>query len=198
MKVAVAKKIGMSQVYTDDGIAAPVTVLALEDARVTRAINGGSHVEIGMGVKKNSSKAEKGIYGESTPKFLKVVKLETPDQQPDVKAETFTVGEYVHVSGVTKGKGFQGVVKRHGFKGGPNTHGGQSGKARSPGSIGPGTSHGRVFKGKQMAGHMGMDNKTVQNLKVVLVDAAKNLIAVRGAVPGNTGAYVFIRKAKYK
>jgi large subunit ribosomal protein L3 len=197
MKAALARKIGMTQVYNADGKAVPATLLDLADARVVRKLADVNKIEIGIGSKKRANKAEKGIYGDVVPAFKQVVEADNLEVELSaaVKADIFVEGEKVHVTGTTKGKGFQGVVKRHGFKGGPNTHGGQSGKLRSPGSIGPGTSHGRVFKGKQMAGHMGQITHTTRSLKVVAVNPELNVIAVTGSVPGSNGSYVLVRKA---
>jgi large subunit ribosomal protein L3 len=114
-----------------------------------------------------------------------------------VKVDIFKKGDWVDVVGVSKGKGFQGVMKRHNFKGGPRTHG-QSDRARRPGSIGPGSTPGRVFKGLRMAGHMGHERVTVQNLRVVSVDTDRNLILVQGAVPGPTEGMLVIQKAVKK
>lgn len=195
MKALVARKIGMTQVYREDGRAVPVTLLDVSGARVVRTTGLVNAVEVGIGTKKYANKSEKGIYGDNVPVFKSVVPAkEIPENGLTLNADIFAVGDKVKVTGVTKGKGFQGVVKRHGFKGGPNTHGGQSGKLRSPGSIGPGTTIGRVFKGKKMAGHMGVDNKSVWNLDIVAVDAEENVIAVKGAVPGNKGAYVIVQE----
>jgi large subunit ribosomal protein L3 len=109
----------------------------------------------------------------------------------------FASGDIIDVIGTSKGKGFAGVMKRHNFKGGPRTHG-QSDRARAPGSIGPGSTPGRVFKGTKMAGRMGNDRVSVQNLRVVSVDAERNLIMVKGAVPGPTKGSLIIRKAVKK
>ena len=109
--------------------------------------------------------------------------------------EVFSVGDQVDVVGTSKGKGFQGAMKRHGFRGGPKTHG-QSDRQRSPGSIGATTTPGRVFKGKRMPGHMGSERVTIQNLQVAYVDADRNLLGVRGAIPGPKGGVVMIKEAR--
>ncbi|MFQ5886833.1 MAG: 50S ribosomal protein L3, partial [Anaerolineae bacterium] len=111
-----------------------------------------------------------------------------------IRVSIFDVGDLVDVAGISKGRGFAGVVKRHGFKGGPKTHG-QSDRHRAPGSIGQTTTPGRVYKGKRMAGHMGNERVTVQNLRVVLVDPERNLLAVKGAVPGARNGLLLIREA---
>jgi large subunit ribosomal protein L3 len=124
-----------------------------------------------------------------------------PDELADleegqkVTVDIFEAGEYVDVTGVSKGRGFAGVVKRHGFRGGPKTHG-QSDRHRAPGSIGACTTPGRVFKGKRMPGRMGGERVTVQNLQVVMVDAERNLLAVRGAIPGAKNGLVMVRQAR--
>jgi large subunit ribosomal protein L3 len=112
-----------------------------------------------------------------------------------IQADLFAVGEQVDVMGISKGRGFQGGVKRHGFHGGPRTHG-QSGRLRAPGASSSGTTPGRIYKGKRMAGHMGNVQVTVSNLKVVLVDPERNLLAVRGAVPGMKGGLLVITEAR--
>jgi large subunit ribosomal protein L3 len=112
-----------------------------------------------------------------------------------IKADVFSVGEAVDVVGTSKGKGFAGNVKRHGFHGGPKTHG-QSDRNRAPGSIAPGTTPGKIVKGKRMAGHMGLRRVTSQRLDVVLVDADRNLIGVKGSVPGAAGSLVLVREAR--
>lgn len=186
----------MTQVYLADGRAIAATLLDAANVRVARVAGLDNAVELGLGAKKFANKSEKGIYGEQVPVFKAVIRKvdEQPEVGSTVAVDTFTVGDKVKITGITKGKGFQGFVKRWGFRGGPSTHGGESGKLRSPGSIGPGTSHGRVFKGKKMSGHMGVDTKSVWNLEVVAVDTENNLIAVKGAVPGNKGAFVVIQK----
>jgi large subunit ribosomal protein L3 len=130
-------------------------------------------------------------------KYLREFQVDNPEtynegQQIDVSV--FTVGDKVDVTGTSKGKGFAGVVKRHHFNGGPKTHG-QSDRTRAPGSVGAGSTPGRIFKGIRMAGHMGNERVTVQNLRVALVDPEKNLIGVRGAVPGSKNGLVIINEA---
>jgi large subunit ribosomal protein L3 len=114
-----------------------------------------------------------------------------------IDVSMFNAGDFVDVIGTSKGKGFAGVMKRHNFRGGPRTHG-QSDRARRPGSIGPGSTPGRVFKGLKMAGHMGHERVTVQNLRIVSIDPDRNLILVKGAVPGPTEGMLIVRKAKKK
>ena len=130
-------------------------------------------------------------------RFLREFRIKDAEVQEGdkVTVEVFAVGERVDVVGTSKGKGFQGAVKRYHFKGGPKTHG-QSDRLRAPGSRGSGTTPGRVYKGARGAGHMGDDRVTAQGLKVVLVDAERNLIAVRGAIPGAKGGLVLIKEAR--
>lgn len=204
MKALVGKKVGMTQIYTADGSAVPVTVISVEGAKVVKHITSGeqvTHVQIGLGAQRKPSQADAANYQEAgfVPQFK--VNIPVSDNAEvlavgtELTVSDFSEDDYVDVVGITKGKGFQGVVKRWGFRGGPKTHGGQSGKHRSPGSIGPGTTPGKVYKGKRMAGRMGGDRKTTQNLKVAFTDGESHLLCVKGAVPGNKGSYVFIKSA---
>jgi large subunit ribosomal protein L3 len=136
--------------------------------------------------------------GAPAVKYLREFRVTDPEAyEPGQKidASTFEVGDHVDVTGTSKGKGFAGVVKRHGFRGGPKTHG-QSDRWRAPGSVGAGSTPGNVIKGLRMAGQMGNERVTVQNLKVVLVDADKNLIAVQGSIPGGKNGLVIVREAR--
>ncbi|MBL8014917.1 MAG: 50S ribosomal protein L3 [Candidatus Doudnabacteria bacterium] len=205
MQAVIAKKIGMTQVYQDNGDVVPVTVLAIEELKVAKHLKAGdkvTHIEIATGKKKKPTKSQTGNYKDlgfvpSRKQMIKIVdEAAVADMQigKEIKADVFAKGDKVDVVGTTKGKGFQGVVKRHGFHGGPSTHG-QSDRHRAPGSIGSGTTLGRVFKGTKMGGHMGNVRQTVSNLKVVDVDMDSNTISVLGAVPGANGSFVFVRKA---
>lgn len=199
MNAILGKKIGMTQVYSDNGTAIPVTVIDVSNNVVSKVLNNSTHVEIGKDKSKNATKADQGNYKTLSfvPRFKKVFKLLAGETAPEVgtelKADTFAVGEKIQVSAPTKGKGFQGVVKRWGFSGGPRSHG-ASDRERAPGSLGTRTIPGRVFKGKKMGGHMGTRNKTISGLKVVKVMPEENLIAVEGAVPGPNKGYVIIKK----
>ncbi len=204
MKAIVGKKIGMTQVFTEDGKKHAVTVLDVSDVVVSKHLKNQdsiTHVEIGMGRRRKPTKADQGNYKQLSyvPQFKVVLKAKENDEAPEVGtiigANVFEIGEKVDVSGVTKGKGFQGVMKRWGFHGGPKTHGGPTGKMRAGGSIGSGTTPGNVVKGKKMPGHMGNANKTIQNLKIVQVDEENSLIAVAGAIPGANGSYLVVTKA---
>jgi len=156
-------------------------------------------IQLGLGQKKKFKKTE-NFYIKNVgyaPKFIKEVKvvqdLEEIKIGDKMTVSIFEPGDEVKVMGITKGKGFTGVVKRWGFAGGPKTHG-QSDRHRAPGSIGQTTTPGRVFKGKKMAGHVGVSQKTITNLEVIEVDSDKNLILVKGAVPGSTNGLLVIKK----
>jgi len=199
MNAILGKKIGMTQVYSENGIAIPVTVVDVSNNVVAKILNNATHVEIGKDKRKNSTQADQGNYKALSfvPRFKKVFKLLAGETAPEVgtelKADAFAVGEKIQVTADTKGKGFQGVVKRWGFAGGPRTHG-ASDRERTPGSLGTRTIPGRVFKGKKMGGHMGNRTKTISGLKVIKVMAEENLIAVEGAIPGPNKGYVIIKK----
>jgi large subunit ribosomal protein L3 len=200
MKAILGKKIGMTQVYSDNGTVIPATVLDVSNNVVSKILNNSTHVEIGKDKEKNSNQADKGNYKNLNfvPRFKKVFKLNgdaAPEVGTELKADIFEVGEKVQVTAPTKGKGFQGVVKRWGFSGGPRSHG-ASDRERAPGSLGTRTIPGRVFKGKKMGGHMGTRTKTISGLKIVKIMAEENLIAVEGAIPGPNKGYVIIKKQK--
>ncbi len=207
-KGLIGKKIGMTQIFDDAGVAVPVTIIEAGPCYVTqirRPENDGySAVQLGYGeVKpKRLTGGELGHLkrsGLNLPplRFLREFRAKNPDvkEGETVTVEAFTVGERVDVVGTSKGKGFQGGVKRYGFRGGPKTHG-QSDRHRAPGSRSSGTTPGRVFKGSRGPGHMGNERVTAQHLKVVLVDAERNLIGVCGAVPGPRGGLVIIKEAR--
>jgi large subunit ribosomal protein L3 len=209
------KKLGMTQVFDEKGAVIPVTVIQAGPCRVTqvrtREKDGYEAVQLGfeessrlkkpqLGHQKDLVRTqENGKYAKQFGlKFLREVRTVTVSDHTvgdTISADSiFQNGDTVDVTGTSKGKGFAGVMKRHNFHGGPRTHG-QSDRARAPGSIGSGTTPGRVVKGMRMAGHMGQERVTTQNLKVVRVDADKNLILIKGAVPGANGGLVTIRKA---
>jgi len=198
MKTIIGLKKNMSQIFKEDGNVVPVTFVDVADIVVahkkTVEKDGYSATVIGLGKKKNPSKAEVGKFKELgfVPMYAVEVELDEELNIGDkVNVSMFETIKKVNVTGITKGKGFQGVVKRWGFKGGPRTHG-QSDRQRHPGSIGMRTTPGRVFKGKKMAGRMGGDTKTVKNLRVVEIDQEHGLIALKGAVPGNKDSLVII------
>lgn len=206
LKGLIGKKVGMTQIFDDTGIAVPVTLIEAGPCYVTQVRNmdndGYSAVQLGFEeVKpKRISGGELGhLKRNNLPplRFLREFREKDPQVQEGEKltVDVFTVGDYVDVIGTSKGKGFQGAMKRYHFGGGPMTHG-QSDRQRSPGSRGSGTTPGRVYKGARGPGHMGDDRVTVQNQKIVLVDAERNLIGVRGAVPGARGGLVLIKGAR--
>lgn len=204
-----AKKLGMTRFYTQDGTHVPVTVLQLENCQVignkTEEKDGYTAVQIGVGKRKakNVSKSVKGIYAKAKVEAKeKVVEFRVSkdallEAGSEITADHFVKGQFVDVSGTTIGRGFAGVMKRHNFAGLEASHG-VSVSHRSHGSTGQRQDPGRVFKGKKMAGHMGAANRTIQNLKVIEIDAAKGLILVKGAVAGFEGSFVTIKDAVKK
>ncbi len=206
LKGLLGKKVGMTQIFDEKGAAVPVTIIEAGPCYVTqvRRVERDSYsaVQLGFGeVKpKSLSGGELGHLKRSNLpplRFLREFRQKSPSVQEGDKltVEVFSVGDYVDVVGTSKGRGFQGGVKRHGFRGGPKTHG-QSDRHRAPGSRGSGTTPGRVYKGARGPGHMGNERVTVQNLRVELVDAERNLIGVRGAVPGARGGLLMIKEAR--
>lgn len=197
------RKIGMTQLFEEDGTAVPVTVIEAGPCVIvqvkTKDKDGYEAVQVGFGAKKRVNKPQTG-HMKDLGKFqylreMSVDNVEEWEVGKKYGCEIFEPGDVVDVSGASKGRGFAGVVKRHGFRGGPKTHG-QSDRWRAPGAIGAGTDPGRVIKGTRMAGHMGTQQVTVQNLKVVRSDPDKGILMVRGAVPGNEGTLVKVRTAK--
>ena len=197
------KKIGMSQVFLPDGRVVPVTVIEAGPCTVTQLKtsdrDGYEAAQVGFTHVKRLNKPLRGHLGRTGLfRYLRELSTDTLDDLhvgQQVNVDLFQVGEKVDVIGTSKGLGFQGTIKRHGFSGGPRTHG-QSDRARAPGSIGGTTTPGRVFKGKKMAGHMGNTRITVKNLEVVEVDPERNLLLVKGGVPGAPNGLLTIRKTK--
>jgi len=206
LKGLIGKKIGMTQIFTEDGAAVPMTLIEAGPCYVTQIItsenDGYSAVQLGFGESKpkHLTGGELGhLKRNSLPplKYLREFRakdhgLKEGDQ---ITVSEFEMGELVDVIGTSKGKGFQGAVKRYHFKGGPKTHG-QSDRLRAPGSRGSTTTPGRVYKGSRGPGHMGNDRITAQHLKVVLLDKERNLIGVRGAIPGPRGGLVLVKGAR--
>jgi large subunit ribosomal protein L3 len=198
----IGKKLGMSQVFREDGGLDGVTAIEAGPCTVvqvkTEAKEGYNSVQLGFGEDKRLNSPEKGHVKEFGQfkylRELRVDNMENIQVGQKVDVSLFKVGDFVNVTGVTKGKGFAGVVKRHHFKGGPKTHG-QSDRQRHPGAIGSTTRPGRVFKGLRMGGHMGDERLTVRNLKVIMADPARNLLLVKGAVPGATDGLLIIKKS---
>lgn len=207
MKGLIGKKIGMTQIFDESGLAIPITLIEAGPCYVTQIrkpeTDGYNAVQLGFGEVK-PKRLSGGQIGhlksnELPPlKFLREFRVKDSEVNEGDKlevGEVFSVGDRVDIVGTSKGKGFQGAVKRHGFRGGPKTHG-QSDRQRATGSIGATTTPGRVFKGKRMPGHMGSERVTVQNLSVAYVDADRNLLGVRGAIPGPKGGVVVIKEAR--
>ncbi len=203
MKGILGKKVGMTQIFDDAGEVIPVTVIEAGPCYVTQIKTKEKHgyqaIQLGFGEAKRLNKPERGHLPKGVPDVRCLQEIRVDDVSmyelgQKIDAATFSLGDLVDVTGTSKGKGFAGVMKRHGFGGGPITHG-QSDRARAPGSIGSTSTPGRVFKGMRMAGHMGNRRTTVQNLKVVLIDPERNLLAVKGAVPGSRGALLVIKTA---
>lgn len=201
----VGRKCGMTRVFTEDGNSIPVTVIEVTPNRVsqvkTAQTDGYDAVQVTVGERRASrvTAAQAGHFAKAGVEAGRTVlefRAEAGDLAPgaSVTVDLFQPGQMVDVTGVSKGKGFQGVIKRWNFSMQDATHG-NSLSHRAPGSIGQNQTPGRVFKGKKMAGHMGAEQVTVQNLEVVRVDADKNLLLVRGAVPGATGADLVVRPA---
>ncbi len=197
----IGRKVGMTQVFAEDGTMVPVSVLSIEPNTVTvvRTLerDGYTAVQVGAGTARHLSKPRLGQLRD-LPRVRDVREFRVEDVSEYQVGQTldvglFEAGESVDITGVSKGKGFAGTVKRHHFRRGPETHGSDS--HRAPGSIGGGTTPGKVFKGTGMAGHMGHDRVTVKGATIVRTDAARNLILVRGPVPGPRNALVLVRKA---
>jgi large subunit ribosomal protein L3 len=205
MSGLIGRKIGMTSIFDENGKNIPCTVIECGPCVVTQVrtleVDGYEALQLGFDDKseKHSIKAEVGHYKkagtEAKRKVIEFKYFEEKHNLGDVlKVDLFNEGEFVDVQGVSKGKGFQGVVKRHGFGGvGQATHG-QHNRLRAPGSVGASSYPSRVFKGMRMAGRMGTDNVTIQNLRVLKVVADKNLLVVKGCVPGHNNSYVIIQK----
>jgi large subunit ribosomal protein L3 len=196
----------MTRIFADDGSVVPVSVIEATPNTVTRIrtqeVDGYAALQLGAGVARRSTKPVAGQFkhlakDQQQPKHVRELRLDATDGYEvgqALRVDVFEAGELVDVTGVSKGHGFTGVIARHNFKRGPKTHG--SDHHRAPGSIGAGTYPGRVWKGTRMAGHMGNERVTVKKLKVVRIDAERNLILVKGAVPGARNGLLLIQKAK--
>ena len=204
MKNMIAKKVGMTQIFKEDGEVVPVTVVEAGPLTVvqkkTVETDGYNAIQVGFAdiKERRANKPAKGHFDKADlkyKKYLREFKVDNPDEYEigqEIKADAFEEGDKIDVTGTSKGKGTQGVIKRHGFATGPKTHG--SHFQRSPGGLSAGTYPGRVFKGHKMAGRMGNEKITVQNLEVVRVDADKNLILIKGAIPGPKKGLVIIKQ----
>lgn len=207
MQTLIGQKKTQSQRFLENGRRIPVTLVDVNNNTVvsikTLEKDNYQAVQLGFSMKKKASKAEighaaKGAKLEKAPKFLREVRIvDDSDTLPEIgavlnPAEVFAPGDIINVSGVSKGKGFQGGMKRHNFSGGPKTHG-QSDRWRAPGSVGQGTTPGRVYKGKRMAGRMGVDNVTVENLEIVGI-TNDGVLVIKGLVPGVTNGLLVVKK----
>ena len=204
MKGILGKKLGMTQIFTEEGIVVPVTVVEAGPNVVTQVKKvekvGYNAIQVGFedAKEKSLNKPQKGHLAAANvlKKHLKEFRVDAVEEftvGQEIKADLFAAGEKIDVTGTSKGKGFQGPIKRHGQSRGPESHG--SRYHRRPGSMGACSYPGRVFKNKKLAGHMGSVKVTVQNLEVVRVDADKNLILVKGAIPGPKGSMATIKEA---
>jgi large subunit ribosomal protein L3 len=202
MKGIIGRKLGMTRIFNEDGTAVPVTVIEAGPCPVvqvkTKDRDGYDAIQLGFGKRKEqrTNKPLMGGFKKSGVEPVALLREVRLDDAPavevgsQVKADVFKVGEKVRITGFSKGKGFQGVVKRWGFGGGPDSHGSKA--HRQPGSIGQCATPAKVWKNRKMPGHAGHRRVTVKNIEVVKVDAEKNLIAVRGAVPGHVRSYVMV------
>ena len=196
------RKLGVTRLFDESGQVVPATILEVGPCYVTQVKtvgrDGYAAIQIGFGESKRINRPERGHLRDLPPlRHLREIRTDDAEQYrvgQELSVSMLAVGDKVDVVGTSKGKGFAGVVKRHGFRGGPRTHG-QSDRLRAPGSIGSGSTPGRVYKGKRMPGRMGGDRVTAQNLEVVLVDPERNLLGVRGSVPGATNGLVLVKKA---
>ena len=202
----IGRKVGMTQVFQDDGTMVAVSVLAIEPNTVTRLRtpdrDGYTAVQLGTETSKKLSKPEAGQLKDlpkaaQSIKTIREFRVDSVDEyelgQTVSLVDLFTEGDEVDVSGVSKGKGFAGHIKRHNFHRGPKTHG--SDHHREPGSIGPGTTPGRVYRGMKMAGHMGDETVTIKKVRVVRTDPDRNLLLVKGSLPGARGSLILVKKA---
>jgi len=202
----IGRKTGMTRVFTEQGTSIPVTVVEVQPNRISQIKSeendGYVAVQLTAGKKRANqiSKAEAGHFAKANVEMGVMTREFTVEDASEYEAgkeltvELFEAGQMVDVTGTSKGKGFQGAIKRHNFSMQDATHG-NSLSHRAPGSIGQCQTPGRVWKGKKMAGHMGSERSTVQSLEVVRVDAERNLLLIKGAVPGFTGAHVYIQPA---
>lgn len=202
VKAILGRKLGMTHIFEDNGVMVPVTAIEAGPCYVTQVRtmdrDGYEAVQLGFAESKRLNKPERG-HLKNSPALRHLREVEASEigaieLGQKVDASVFEPGEIVDVVGVSKGKGFAGVMKRHHFRGGPRTHG-QSDRSRAPGSIGATTTPGRVLKNMRMAGQMGNERVSVQNLRIVRADPERNILLVRGSVPGAANGLVLIKKA---
>ena len=203
-KAILAKKVGMTQLFFDNGELIPITVLLAGPCYVTQIktdeTDGYNAIQVGFWDKsKNILKPLQGIFaksGVSPKRYLREFRFAEPKDYKvgdEIKVDEFSVGEFIDATGISKGKGFQGSIKRHGHQRGPMAHG--SKYHRGVGSMSSTTTPGRVKKGKKMPGHMGHERVTIQNLKIMRIDTDKNLLFVKGSVPGPKNSLIFIKNS---
>ena len=198
----IGRKLGMTQIFRDNGESEAVTAVEAGPCTVIQVKNdakeGYNAVQLGFGEEKQLNSPQRGhLKGLGQFRYLRELRVDDTEAVAvgdKVDVGLFKEGDFVDVTGISKSKGFAGVVKRHGFAGGPKTHG-QSDRHRHPGSIGASTSPGRVFKGTRMAGHMGGEKVTVRHLEVFGADPDRNLLLLKGAVPGNRNGLLLIKKS---
>lgn len=207
MKGILGKKVGMTQLFDESGTVVPVTVIEAGPCYVTQIktadVDGYNALQIGFDevAERKLTKGQLGHLRKADVPPMRHLRELRLEEAPDLalgdvlKADVFSEGDLVDVTGVSKGKGFAGAVKRHGFGGGPKTHG-QSDRHRAPGARGAGTTPGHTYPGARGPGQMGNKQVTVQNLKIALVDPERNLLAIKGSVPGPRNGLVFVRAAK--
>jgi large subunit ribosomal protein L3 len=201
----IGKKVGMTRIFDDEGVQVPVTVIAAGPCPIVQVRSderdGYRAVQLGLGAQKESraTRAEVGHAAKAglaaAPRLMREFPIgdgEEYEVGQELTVALFEAGDRVKVTGRSKGRGFQGVVKRHGFRGRPGSHGHPM--SRNPGSVGPGTDPSRVIKGKKLPGRMGGERTTIRNLQVVRVDGERNLLFVKGGVPGSRDGYVLISK----
>jgi len=201
----IGKKVGMTRIFDDEGVQVPVTVIEAGPCPVVQVRSqdqdGYQAIQVGLGAQsaKRATRAETGHAAkaglEAAPRIMREFRIadgEAYEVGQTLTVDLFTAGDRVKVTGNSKGRGFQGVVKRHGFAGRPGSHGHPM--SRNPGSIGPGTDPSRTIKGKRLPGRMGGERTTIRNLQVVKVDGERNLLFVKGGVPGSRNGYVLISK----
>jgi large subunit ribosomal protein L3 len=202
----IGRKLGMTRIFEDDGSVVPVSVIQATPNSITRLRtpeqDGYAALQLGAGVARRLTKPvagqfahlDKALQKPASVREVRVDSVEGYEVGQTLDVSLFAAGDLVDVIGVSRGHGFAGTIARHNFKRGPKTHG--STNYRAPGSIGAGTTPGRVFKGTRMGGHMGHDRVTVKKLKVIRVDAERNLLLVKGAVPGARNGLLLVQKAK--
>jgi large subunit ribosomal protein L3 len=205
LKAILGQKVGMTQIFGQDGRVIPVTVVQAGPCHVMQVLmvekHGYAAVQVAFGAvrEKSVNKPQMGQFKKSNVAIARWLRELRTDKASSfsvgqtLRVDSFTPGDFVDVTGVSKGKGFAGAMKRHNFSGGPHTHG-QSDRARAPGSSGSNTYPGRVFKGKRFPGHLGAEQVTVQHLEIVKVDTEKDLLIIRGAVPGPKQSLVVIQE----